>query len=39
VKTVTGILRRVRGCCEVVQGWGQEGQGAAGAELGKGCKE
>ena len=39
VETGTGILGRVYGYCPVVQGWGQEGQGVAGAELGKGCTE
>jgi len=37
VEAGTGILGRVWGCCPVVWGGGQEGQGAAGAELGKGC--
>jgi len=39
VEAGTGILGRAQGRCQVVQGLGQEGQGAAGAELGKGCKE
>ena len=37
VEAGTGILGRVYGCFLAVQGWGQEGQGAAAAELGKEC--
>jgi len=38
VQAGTGNLERVQGCCPVVQGWGQVGQGANGAAFGKGCK-
>lgn len=38
-ETGTGTLGYIEGCCSVVQGWGQEGQGAAGIEFRKGCKE
>jgi len=39
VEAGTGILGGVKGRCPVVQEWGQEGQGTAGAELSKGRKE
>jgi len=39
VEAGTGIQGRVQGGFLVVKGWGQEEQGAAGAELGKGYKE
>ena len=39
VEAGTGILERVLKCCPLVYGWGQGGQGTAGAELGKGHKE